>query len=328
MKIGNVEAREGEHVRGHVKLGEYPDGDISAPLAIVRGRSPGPVVWIQAALHGPEIGGVVALGRFLNGLDPRALRGTVVGLLVANPLGFRAQQRLTPLDGINANRVFPGNEAGTATEQLAARLFELARANADAVIDLHSGGDESITCFYAIWTDEPGPAGLTAGRLAAASGAPFLWATPSDRRNGTFHSELTHAGTPALIVESGGGGRVTETDLARYDRALHGICGELGLVGPNGERREASATFGRRGTHPKVRRGGFFRPGVAPGDIVRRGEPLGHMLSAFGDVVETLVNNAFDEAWVGAVRRPYAALHSGQQYIELVEKVDAPRHGP
>ena len=78
--------------------------------------------------------------------------------MVANPLGFRKYNRLTPQDGMNLNRIFPGNPDGTVSEQLAHRLLDLALETGDVMLDLHSGGDLTITPFYVIYAKGLGAA--------------------------------------------------------------------------------------------------------------------------------------------------------------------------
>ena len=51
---------------------------------------------------------------------------------VANPPAFNAGTRLSPLDAINLNRVFPGDATGSISERLAYTLWTEVIAAADA----------------------------------------------------------------------------------------------------------------------------------------------------------------------------------------------------
>ena len=62
---------------------------------------------------------------------------------------------------------------------------------------------------------------------------------------------------------------------------------------------------------------------MQPGDDVVRGQALGAMVDIWGDEVER-VACACDRGWIGSIRRPFAALHNGDQVIELVERRDQP----
>ena len=55
---------------------------ISLPVRVFHGRHDGPVVWVSAAIHGDEIGGVEIIRRVSARLAPRQLRGTVLLSLI------------------------------------------------------------------------------------------------------------------------------------------------------------------------------------------------------------------------------------------------------
>src|SRR5206468_1298877 len=71
-------------------------------------------------------------------LDPATLDGRLVLVPIANPLAFNAGSRVSPEDGVNLNRVFPGNASGTLTLRLAHALVDGIVQDADLAIDLHS----------------------------------------------------------------------------------------------------------------------------------------------------------------------------------------------
>ncbi|WP_264937282.1 succinylglutamate desuccinylase/aspartoacylase family protein, partial [Streptomyces sp. A012304] len=68
---------------------------------------------------------------------------------MANPPAvYGGRLNISPLDGVNINRVFPGDKDGGPTERMAAWLFENLIDGADAYIDLHSGGiDQHLLDF-------------------------------------------------------------------------------------------------------------------------------------------------------------------------------------
>jgi predicted deacylase len=140
--VGTAAFREGSITTGELPLAWLADGPLGAPVMVATGRRPGPTLWVQAAIHGSEIGGTLGLHKVLQTLDLDTLSGAVVAVLAANPLAFRAQARNSPQDGENMNRTFPGTLDGTITRQMAYRLIEAARESADIAMDLHSGGVE------------------------------------------------------------------------------------------------------------------------------------------------------------------------------------------
>ena len=318
MQIGSAIAEKGRITRGHLELAQYPDGGaIQSPVLIAQGQADGPVLWVQGSVHGPEIVGPLAIQAFLRSLDPAQLKGTVVALMFANPLGFRGYNRLTPQDGINLNRVFPGKRDGSLTEQIAYRLLESALGAADVLLDLHSGGDLTITCHYTLYHDTGTPEGKEAGRLARATGAPNVWNSCEESLAGCMFTNFTKRGKPALIVERGGGARVEKEDLAAQLQAITGVCQAMGLL-PGEPKRANRFRLGGNAVHLKSTKGGFFVPLVQPGDDLVRNQPLGHIVDGFGDVVETPVCPV-EKAWVGSIRRPYMPIFNGDQVTEIVE---------
>ena len=321
--LGTAGSIPGQVTRGRVALAEFADGPFEAPCMVATGRGgDGPTLFLQAGIHGPEVIGQLSIARFLRGLDLGQLRGRIAALMVANPLGFRAQNRLTPQDGANLNRVFPGKPDGTASEQLAHRVLELSLAVGDALLDLHNGGDLTITAFYAIWAKGHGAASDEAQRLCASLGSRYQWGSDEAWLDGAHFSNFTRRGKPGLIVESGGGARVTQEDLDRMQTAITGICQALGML-PGDPPRADDIRYGGGAVHLKATRGGFWHPHVAPGDDVAQGQVLGEMRDVWGDVVEE-VRCSVDRGWIGSIRRPYAALHNGDQVVELVERRDEP----
>jgi predicted deacylase len=317
MKVGTAEAAKGKIARGEVVLGYYPDGaPITSAVLIASGQRSGPTLWVQSCLHGPEIGGVLGIQRFLKKLDPVTLSGAIVCLMATNPLGFRGYHRLTPQDGFNLNRVFPGKPDGHFSEQLAHRILELALATGDAMLDLHSGGDWTITCHYTLFHNDGSAAGKDSERLAYCTGAPNIWNSLEPFLAGTAFANFSKRGKPALIMESGGGARATEEDIDRFAAAIRGVGCGLGLL--DGEPpRHARYRLGGDAYHLKSTRGGLWHTLVQPGDEVTQGQALGTIVDLWGDVVET-PRCPLGHAWVGSIRRPYMPIYSGDQVTELV----------
>ena len=114
--------------------------DINVPVVLINGAEPGPTFCVTAAVHGAEYPCVEAAKRLALNLDPASLRGQVIVVPIVNPVAFRARSiYVTPLDGKNLNRQFPGKEQGTFSEALAYWLFNQVIRRGDYYIDLHGG---------------------------------------------------------------------------------------------------------------------------------------------------------------------------------------------
>jgi predicted deacylase len=316
MQIGTATGRRGELARGHLVLGSYPDGVIQSPVIIATGPKPGPTLWVQGCIHGPEVVGPMAILRFLKELRIEELAGTVACLMIANPLGFRGYNRLTPHDGYNLNRVFPGDPQGHFTQQLAHTLLETSTRHGDVLLDLHSGGDLTITAHYTLFHNDGSAAGRESERLARACGAPNVWNSLEESLSGCHFVHFTRRGKPALIVESGGGARVTPEDHDRSTAAIFNVCRALGML-PGEPARPSRYRLGGDAVYVKATEGGLFQPLVAPGDDVVAGQPLGRIMNLFGDVAQEIVCPV-ERAWIGSVRRPNMPIYNGDQAFEIV----------
>src|SRR3546814_5740262 len=90
----------------------YTKTPVSLPVRVLRGREPGPTLFVSAALHGDEIIGVEIIRRLLQQRGLKHLRGTLLAVPVVNTLAFLHQSRYLP-DRSGLNRSFPGSDKGS-----------------------------------------------------------------------------------------------------------------------------------------------------------------------------------------------------------------------
>ena len=86
-------------------------GIIPIPIAVIR-NGDGPTVLLTAGNHGDEYEGQIALNNLIRNLEPRHLKGRVIILPALNFPAALAGRRVSPIDGLNLNRVFPGDPTG------------------------------------------------------------------------------------------------------------------------------------------------------------------------------------------------------------------------
>src|SRR5207247_8158160 len=141
---------------------------------LCRGAALEPRALITAGVHGDEYEGPDAVAALAGTLAPERMAGSVCAVPIANPMAFAAAQRLSPADGLNLARCFPGRAAGSATQRLAHWLFDQFASRATHLIDLHSGGVEyrflPVAGFYG-----PAAAGSRSFDAARMFGLDHLW---------------------------------------------------------------------------------------------------------------------------------------------------------
>jgi len=311
--LGTASFEPGRLTRGDLSLGQHLGGPVSSPVMIATGTRPGPVLWVQGAIHGGEVGGTLGIARCLNRLDLSRMSGAIIGVMTANPLAFRTQARNSPEDGENMNRVFPGAEASTITRQMARALMAAAEATADAVMDLHSGGLEAIVPFYALYWDDDTPASRQAGRYARSAGTETILTARDAWLSGAMFTQLTRRGLPALIVECGGA-EVTDEQIENFARAIEGMARAMDIL-PGGPLDQAR--YRRIGTCDLVftRESGFFLPACLAGDTVDVGDLVGRVVDIFGAEKELITTPK--RAFLAAIGRRYLPVTAGAMIAEL-----------
>ena len=84
----------------------YDCTPISIPIHVIRGKKPGPVLWVIAAVHGDEINGIEIIKQLLK-KPLKNIAGTLIAVPIINIYGFLYQTRYL-MDRRDLNRCFPG----------------------------------------------------------------------------------------------------------------------------------------------------------------------------------------------------------------------------
>ncbi|KAJ3223281.1 hypothetical protein HK099_001322 [Clydaea vesicula] len=120
---------------------------IKVPIIIARGVEEGPVVGITAVVHGNELNGVPCIHRVITDIDVNRLKGTVVAVPCVNVPGYLRFSREFS-DGKDLNRLFPGQEFGTASQIYAFNLLSKIVERFNILIDLHTASFGRVNSYY------------------------------------------------------------------------------------------------------------------------------------------------------------------------------------
>lgn len=111
---------------------------VRVPIVVIKGASEGPVFTIVTGVHGYEYPPIVATQQLLAEIDEMKLKGTAVLIPIANLDSFFARTPfVNPKDGLNLNKVFPGNPDGTVTERIAHLITSRIIPVSDVFLDIH-----------------------------------------------------------------------------------------------------------------------------------------------------------------------------------------------
>ncbi|HWT08425.1 MAG TPA: succinylglutamate desuccinylase/aspartoacylase family protein [Roseomonas sp.] len=255
-------------------------GFLPIPIVVVK-NGDGPTALFSSGNHGDEYEGQLAVTNLVKWLEPGMIRGRVILLPMANYPAALVGRRVSPIDDVNMNRVFPGDPDGTVTRQIAHYIDSELIPLADLVIDLHSGGSSLNYIPTALAKQSADPA-LYQKQLAAlrAFGAPYTYIQGGAQGQGgdqTLGAGADRRGRIALGTELGGAGAVNASGLAIAERGLRNLLVHLGILGKEHwvDPPVATRFLDVRGPDMYVYapENGVFEPLVELGDTVAIGTP-------------------------------------------------------
>ncbi len=307
--------RRGRRALGYLRVGETNDGSpLTIPVAVVSGRVGGPVVWINGSIHGDEYLGPVTMARLIRGLTPEGVRGSLILTPVLNPLAFRAFRRTNPVDDVDMNRIWAAPGLPFATAQLRDIVSGEVLERADAVVDLHSGGNRFLQSAFTVYPALGGSTEKSSRAMALAAGIPLVWAHKGSILEGGLVTAVARMGKPALLVEVAGEGKVEEAWVGTMALAVQGVLGNLGVLPFSPALLPSYHIF--TGFHTVTsHRGGLFRRLVEPGVPMKKGQQLGEVYDPFGRSLEVLRSPAGPGYVLGICT--YGAVAAGDYVAEL-----------
>jgi predicted deacylase len=215
--------------------------DEPRPVISVAGAKPGPVLFVNAGVHGGEYPAVEAVIRLGQALDPKMISGTVILMPVLNLAAFRTRTPFVcPVDNVNPNRVFPGDPIGSYSEQMTHGLINEFIVHADAYVDLHGGDIPEALVPFVICRSEAGLADSKARDVAARSKQiaiafelPYVLTVskPVQPAKGlSSYAAAAEKGIPAILAEAGGVGQMQEEAVTLLSRGVINVMRHLEMI--------------------------------------------------------------------------------------------------
>jgi predicted deacylase len=228
-----------------------------------------PNVLLVSAMHGLSASCVYAsylIMKELQSLD--RIDGSITILPVANPLAFRLETQVSPLDSKELDISFPGDEHGTITKRIAWEIWRRA-SQADYLIHLKSGWHSCVSHVEALHRDY-----IHVRNLASQIALPL--ATQSSGQRGALTTEAAHEGIAAVTIEMRGPRAQVDAQAAVEVReAILNFFRIKDMI--PGDAIEASCTFMGRTQQVNVDAEGFFIPTVNLGEVVSSGDVIGRI---------------------------------------------------
>lgn len=258
-----------------------PGTKLQYPETVIYGARPGRCVTVSAGVHCREYVGIQAVIELSRELSPEDICGQLHLIHALNYDGLICRcSDVFPSDGKNLNRVFPGSLCGTDAERLAAFLEQSVIRRCDAIIDLHSGGGYEHLTPHIYFHGAAAPE-VCAASQELAMYADVEYAVRSQAKNG-FYSYAGLCGTPAVLLERGGCGLWSESEVRADISDVKNILRYLGVLCDGKEPVKRSPQILERGVYLDSPVSGCWYPAKRVGDSVAAGEVLGRICDIFG----------------------------------------------
>ncbi|MFB1486712.1 MULTISPECIES: succinylglutamate desuccinylase/aspartoacylase family protein [unclassified Thiocapsa] len=287
VTIAGREIQPGERARVDIPLPNlYTTTPVFMPVHVIRGRKPGPRLFVTASVHGDEINGVEIIRRLLMQKSLSRLQGTLLAVPVVNVYGYVRQSRYLP-DRRDLNRSFPGSEKGSLAARLAATLISEVIEGSTHGIDLHTG---------AIHRENLPQIRVT---LSAGEGMPALaraFETPvildAEVRPGSLRAEATARDIPILLYEGGEALRFDEFAVRAGLRGILGVMRHVGMIRGSPARRAIGhePLVARSSVWIRAGQSGILLSLTPLGAHVNKGDTLGIITDPFRPVDDPVLS--------------------------------------
>lgn len=259
-------------------------GTLLIPIVAIKNGS-GPTILFTGGNHGDEYEGPITLLKLARELRPEQVRGRVLIMPGLNYPALCAGTRLSPLDGRNMNRAFPGDRSGSITMMIADYVYRTLLPMADVVVDMHSGG-KSMIFEPSVVMHHLADADQMSRTMAAVKcfGAPVALVLRELDSGGMLDGAVEDMGKIFISTELGGGAFVTPRTLRISELGVHNVLKHFGVtagepVAPDsiGLPRTRMMEVPEAGGYVMALDNGLYEPFVEVGEALEKGQVIGRI---------------------------------------------------
>lgn len=249
------------------------------PMMVARGTEDFPILGLTAAVHGNELNGIPVIQRLFSEIDIKELKGTIVGIPVANiPSFVRKKRRFN--DGVDLNHIMPGKKDGNVSQVYAYRFFERIIKDVDYLLDLHTASLGRINTYY-IRADMKHP---MTRRLAMLQNAQIIVHNPPS--DGTLRGAADAIDIPAITLEVGNPNTFQKRMIKSGIIGVHNVLSYLEMIDDEVEQPEVPTVFCQRSYWIYTDVGGLLRVHVDLMDVVKEGDLIASIRDVFGNLIK------------------------------------------
>ncbi len=282
MKINGNIIPAGENAKINLNVYYLPTGArMEVPVHIFRSKKKGPVVLLQAGMHGDEINGIEIIRNLLKQKYFEKLeRGSIIAIPIVNVISFLNGSREFP-DGRDLNRCFPGTKRGSLGSRIAYDMIHKIIPQIDFGVDFHTGGHEinnypQVRCVF---EEEKSV------ELAKAFGAPFILNSPY--RDKSLRKEAAELGKSILVYEAGESNRFNTIGINEGINGCLRLLKNLKMLDITAPKSQSITLNGSKWIRAKI--SGLFRTTKKFGTYVEKDQVIGTVSSPYADLEKQLV---------------------------------------
>jgi len=282
IRINGVDILPGNSAQVSLNWYQLPTKTIiEIPVYVFRSTKPGPVLLLQAGLHGDETNGIEIVRRLITKKEVRnPICGTIIAIPVINTFAFLYGTRDLP-DGKDLNRCFPGTKNGSLGSRIAYDLTHEIIPLIDLGLDFHTGGKQINNYPQIRCTFEDSDSLELAKRFSPT----FIINSPF--RENSYRKEAAKSNKPILVFEGG------ESSRFHYQYINEGVNGCLRLMNHlnmiDVETRENDTVLIHKSLWVRAKASGMFHCTKTNGVPISKGEIIGEITDPFGEHQEKLI---------------------------------------
>ncbi len=292
----------------------YTHALMTMPIHVVRGKKPGPRLFVSAAIHGDELNGVEIIRRLLKQPALNKLRGDLIAIPMVNVYGVIHHSRYLP-DRRDLNRSFPGSKKGSLAARLADLFMTEIVVKCTHGVDLHTGAihRNNLPQIRANLDD------VETLSLAKSFHVPVL--LNSNLRDGSLREAADKFGIPMLLYEAGEALRFDEHSIRAGLRGILGVMRHLGMLSARKSRKSAviEPFVARSSQWVRAPSSGIFRAAKSLGEKIKRNDILGVINDPVA-ALETAVISPCNGLIVGRSELPL--VHEGEAIYHIAQFED------
>jgi predicted deacylase len=317
MKILDTKIEKGKTYQLAMEIAKlHTRSKINIPVIVSRAKKDGPILLLNAGVHGDELNGVEIVRRIIHQKYNIPEVGTIICIPVLNIFGYLNQSRKFP-DGRDLNRMFPGSKNGSLASQVAYKFRTEIAPHIDIMLDFHTGGAKRINAPQIRYAknDEK------ASELAQVFNPPYIVYSKTIQKS---MRDMVHKLGKTILLFEGGKSQIFEENV--ITQGVEGtlrIMHYLGMTKENPTQKSQSVII-TKSSWIRASYSGMLHVGIANGEKVKKGQVLGFIAGPYGDfnkaIKSTIDGHIFCVNSAPIVNKGDALFHISNEYESISKK--------